>query len=241
MRIDALTEPNQILIGDPAPRDCMAAGAPHGLAQGNRPAVLDECDERALARRDRVGDAPLVLVVEDMAVGQLAQPPHRTELHSLLARCTEADQRADRGAEGERLVGVQVAALDGLDHAVLGLAHGEQVDEADDLAVAQALELGADLAVELGVLERDDEDLDGADGHAENLPGTQLAARRRHPPARARGSTRPATACWFMRARWRNAAWAAATFAASPRHASSAEACSARPYEYESGHGPPIG
>ena len=119
---------------------------------------------------DRIRDAPLVLVVEDVSVGQLAQAPDRAELHSLLACRAEADQSSHRGAEGKSLVRVEVAALQRLDHAVLGLAHGEQVDETDDLPVAQALELGPDLAVELGVVERDDEDLDRADCHGENLP-----------------------------------------------------------------------
>ena len=243
IRIDALAEADQVLVGDPAARDGVAAGAAHGLAHGNRPAVLDESDEGAFAGRDRVGDAPLVLVVEDVPVGQLAEPPDGAELHALLACGAEADQGADGGAERKRLVGVEVALLNRLDHAVLGLAHGEQVDEADDVAVAQALELGADLAVELGVLERDHEDLDGADGHGKNLPRERSAASTGtgwSTPARLGAPAARDGLAEFIRARCRNAAWAAGRWPASPRHASSALACSARPYEYESGHGPPI-
>ena len=49
----------------------------------------------------------------------------------------------------------------------------------------------------------------------------------------------PAAASAFIRARWTNTACAASTFAASPPHVCSADACSARPYENDSGHGPP--
>src|SRR6188472_1190691 len=49
----------------------------------------------------------------------------------------------------------------------------------------------------------------------------------------------PATASAFMRARCRNASCPASTLAGSPLHAWSADDCSARPYENESGHGPP--
>src|SRR6185295_18517728 len=105
-------------------------------------------------------------------------------------------------------------------------------------------ELGTDLAVEIGVVESDDEDLDGADGHGGNLQ----QRRSRHavwtPPVvgsscSASGLHRPAVARELIRARCKNALCATSTFAGTPPHAASAEAWRARPYEYESGHGPP--
>ena len=149
-----------------------------------------------------------------MAVGQLAEAPNRPELHPLLARRPEADQGPDRRAEGERLVGIEVAALDRLDHTVLRLADGEEVDEPNDVAVAQALELGPDLPVELGVLEGDDEDLDRADrSWAEPTAEPVRLARlelRVVAPTGGRGiAPGPVEE---RRLRW-------PTFAASPRHA----------------------
>ena len=130
--------------------------------------------------------------------------------------------------------------LDRLDHAVLGLPHGEQVDEADDVAVAQPLELGADLPVELGSLKAITKISTGPTV----MPRTYSCADvRLQPDVRVTAALRssalhcPAAASEFIRARCRNAACAASTFAGSPPQAASADACSARPYEYESGQG----
>jgi hypothetical protein len=98
--------------------------------------MLDERNERALPGSDRVGDAPLVLVVENVPVRQLTETPDSAELHALLARGAEADQGTDGGSEGKGFVGREVTLLDRLDHTVLRLADGKQVDEADDLALA---------------------------------------------------------------------------------------------------------
>src|SRR6185503_20242104 len=98
-----------VLVGDPAARNGVTAGAAHGLAYRDRPAVLDESDEGTLARRDCIGDAPLVVVVEHVPVRQLAEAPDGAELHAFLPGCAEADQRTDGGAERKRLVGVEVA------------------------------------------------------------------------------------------------------------------------------------
>ncbi len=52
------------------------------------------------------------------------------------------------------------------DDTVGALVHDQQVDDADDVALAQALELGEHLAAEVGPVEADDEELDGSERHA---------------------------------------------------------------------------
>ena len=64
-------------------------------------------------------------------------------------------------------------------------------------------------------------------------------ASRPRPAAPARRSTRPPPRARSSARGARTPACAASTFAASPTHACSADCCSARPYEKDSGHGPP--
>ena len=59
----------------------------------------------------------------------------------------------------------EIALLKLLDVAVVVLAHDEQVDQPHDVVVPQALELGANFAFELGVVEADNENLNWAECH----------------------------------------------------------------------------
>ena len=59
----------------------------------------------------------------------------------------------------------QVAEVLDLDLAVGVLVDGERVDDAHRVALAQPLELGDDLAVEVGVVEAQNDQLDGSDCH----------------------------------------------------------------------------
>ena len=86
-------------------------------------------------------------------------------LHALLALDPEADQRADLAAELDRLVLGQVAQVRDLDLAVGVLVDGQRVDHAHRVALAQPLELGDDLAVEVGVLEAQHDQLNRSDRH----------------------------------------------------------------------------
>ena len=52
-----------------------------------------------------------------------------------------------------------------LDLSVCVLVNGERVDHTHGVFVVQPLELGDDLSVELGMVEADDDQLDGSDGH----------------------------------------------------------------------------
>ena len=77
----------------------------------------------------------------------------------------EADQGADLAAELDRLVLGEVAQVEHLDLALGVLVHRQRIDHAHGVALAQALELLDDLAVEVGVLEAQHDQLDGSDGH----------------------------------------------------------------------------
>ena len=66
------------------------------------------------------------------------------------ARRAEADQRADDGAGALRLAGAEVGMVQALDDTVGTLVNDQQVDDADGVALAQALELGERLAAEVG-------------------------------------------------------------------------------------------
>ena len=63
----------------------------NGIAQ----TVLEQRDRRGGAVRDRVGDVPGLLLVEDVPVLELLRAGERAGLRALLAGGAEADQRAD--------------------------------------------------------------------------------------------------------------------------------------------------
>jgi hypothetical protein len=67
------------------------------------------------------------------------------------------------------------------------LVDGQRVDHAHGVALTQSLELGDDLAVELGLLEAQHDGLDGSDRH--RLISNRSAWRRRGAPARRPGSS----------------------------------------------------
>ena len=94
----------------------------------------------------------------------------------------ETDQRADLGTELERLVVRQVAEVLDLELALGVLVDGQCVDHTDGVALAQPLELGDDLAVELGVLEAEHDQLDWSDRHIFCSPWSPNV----HDPAAAR-------------------------------------------------------
>jgi len=56
-----------------------------------------------------------------------------------------------------------------LDLAVGVLAHAQRVDHPHEVVVAEPVELVADLALEVGLLEPEDQQLDRSDGHRPSL------------------------------------------------------------------------
>src|SRR5437667_11905912 len=86
-------------------------------------------------------------------------------LHSFLALDAEPDGRADLGAELDRLVSRQVAEVLDPDLSRRIFVYGERVDHAHAVALAQLLELGLDLSMELRVREAEDDQLHRSDCH----------------------------------------------------------------------------
>src|SRR5439155_23366960 len=77
----------------------------------------------------------------------------------------EADQRPDLAAELDRLILGEVAQMLNLDLSVDVLVDRERVDHAHGVALAQPFELGDDLAVELGMAETQNNELNRSDCH----------------------------------------------------------------------------
>ena len=119
------------------------------------------------------------------ALGGRLRTGDRAGLHALLALDPEADQRADLAAELDRLVLGEVAEVLHLDLALGVLVDGERVDHPHRVALAQPLELGDDLAVEVRVLEAQHQELNRSDCHLVPFPRSTLAplsiAMQAHP------------------------------------------------------------
>ena len=138
--------------------DRNAARGADRVAQADRPAVLDERDRGGGVVRNGLVEGPEPLLGREVAtVG--------------LARRAEADQRADNGADTVGLAGGEVGMMQTLDGTVGALVNDQQVEDADDVALPQALELGEHVAAEVGPVEADDQELDRSEGHG----GRQLA------------------------------------------------------------------
>src|SRR6266581_4191799 len=89
-----------------------------------------------------------------------------TLLDPLFAFDAEADQRADLAAELNRLVLGKVAEVLHFDLSLGVLVDGQRVDHAHGVALAQPFELGDDLAVELGMAEAENNELNRSYCHA---------------------------------------------------------------------------
>src|SRR4029079_9979759 len=132
------------------------------VAQRYRPAVLEQGDRGGRSLGDRVAQVPDRRVVAEVAVLQLGRSRDRPELGTLLVVGAEADERSHDGAELLRLLGVEVAALDDRDLAVVVLLDEQQIDQPNDVVLLQAVELFHDRPVEVVALEADDQHLHGA-------------------------------------------------------------------------------
>ena len=110
--------------------------------------------------RQRLGDAEDVVLVEEVAVGELGRAGHRALLDPGRPGGRVAGEGADVGAERDGLLPVEVAR--GRHHHVaeLVLAHEQQVDDAHDPGLLQLLELRQDLALEAVAGEREARHLD---------------------------------------------------------------------------------
>src|SRR5439155_5677716 len=132
------------------------------LAQGDGPAVLDQGDPRGGAGRNGVSEVPDLLLAVDMALLQRGRAESRALLGALLAGSPQSQQRARERSELGSFILRQVAHLGCGELAVLALGDEQQVDQAHDVVLAQALQLAEDLPRELAVPESDHQQLYGS-------------------------------------------------------------------------------
>ena len=142
------------------------AGAGDGVAQRNRPVVLEQDQRRRRVVRDVLEHVPRVLVGEDVhAVAHRLRARPRAGLDPSspsMPRPISAPTLVPSSIASS--IG-QVAQVRHLDLSGGVLVNRKRVDDAHRVALAQALELLDDLAVELGMVEPEDDELDWSDGH----------------------------------------------------------------------------
>ena len=127
-----------------------ASRNPPARAMASRSPIAQRCSSSTSSPAGVLGDlgqhVPGLLLVEHPA----ALGP---DLEPFLAGRAQADQPVHQGAERGLLVGAELALVQDLDLAVGVLADGQGVDHPDQVVVAEPVQLGADLAVQVGLLE----------------------------------------------------------------------------------------
>src|SRR5215217_2023809 len=185
-RVIARQEPDldEVERADEPVADAEAARARDRVAEAHGPVVLDQQKRGGRVVRDVLENVPCVVVGEGMdAVGAHLGARGRTGLETGFSFDAQADQRADLGAELDRLILREVAEMLDLDLAVGVLVHGKRVDHAHRVARAKPLELRDDLAVEVRLVEAQDDELHWSYRHQCLLCGAgALLARLRTGP-----------------------------------------------------------
>jgi hypothetical protein len=125
--------------------------------------VLDQDDRRRHAVRQRLPEPEGIVVVEEVAVGELGRARNSAAVGTLRPTGSEADERPQVLAERDRLLPVEVRRLHDRDVALLVLPDEEQVEDPDHVLGLEAVELREDLALEAVAVEADGEHLDRAD------------------------------------------------------------------------------
>ena len=149
-----------------------AARGADRVARADRPAVLDERDRGGGVVRDGLVEGPELLLGRCVAASAAPGVAPRPISAPTTAPAPSASPAVSRLVQAPDL-------------AVGALVDDQQVDDADDVALAQALELGEHLAAEVGPVEGDDEELDGSHrGRLLSRPGP-CASPSGTPPARA--------------------------------------------------------
>jgi len=111
----------------------------------------------------------------------------RAGLCSLFPRDAEPYERAELAAELDRLPFGEVAEMLNLQLTVFVLANGQRVDDAYRVALAEPLELGDDLAVKVGVVESQYDQLHRSNCHV--ALRFSISARHQHLGDRGAGTS----------------------------------------------------
>src|SRR5436190_4272709 len=160
---------NEVERADEPVGDAEAVRASDRVPERHGPVVLDQEQGGGGVVRDLGEYVPHLVVVGehvDAPFGGRLAAGLGERLRGLLAGEPVADQGADLRAELNRLLLRQVAEARDLELTLRILVHGESIDDPDGVARAQPLELRDDLAVKLGMVEPEDDQLDWSNGHA---------------------------------------------------------------------------
>src|SRR4051812_44372218 len=188
---------HQIERADEAVADPEPAGPDDGVAQPDRPVVLQKHERRSRVVGNLLEDVPRGLVRQQVAsLGGELGARLRADGRALLAIEAEADQRTDLAVELDGLLTRHVAEMLGLELARRVLVDEKGVDDPDGAGLAQPCQLREDLTVEVRVVEAEDDELDRADGHRDRS-SREVAEReavattgRAHHPERTRPPAR---------------------------------------------------
>src|SRR3954454_4023000 len=168
---------DQVERADEAVADPVAAGPRDGIAQRHGPGVLDEQERCGGVVGDLFDDVPGVFVAECLQTRRAGfRAGFGAGFRAGLAVDAEAEQRTDLAPQFDGLISGQVAQVLDLNLAAGVLVDGKRVDDTDRVTLAEFFQLGDDLAVEVGMIEPQDEHLDRTDGHV--LPLLPLTGRR---------------------------------------------------------------
>src|SRR5271166_5268591 len=149
---------HQVLRVNPGVGQRDPASAPDGITQRDRPPMLHQRHRGHGPRRDHVRYRPHRLA-EHAAFHRRLGAQRGPDLGALFPGRPEPHQRARDGAQLSRLTDREVAGLDLGQVAILALGHDYQVNQPDDLQLAQPVQFSEDLPARVGVLESDDDNL----------------------------------------------------------------------------------
>src|SRR5512132_1838460 len=157
---------DEVQRADEALGDAEATRAHDGVAEPDRPAMLEQDERGGGIVRNLRQDVPRFFLREDVdAIGGGLRARDRAGLHALFPGRSESQERSDDGPELLRLLLRELTSLQGGDLSVRVLVDHERVDHANRVITPQPLELVDDLALEIGLVEPQGDQLYRSDRH----------------------------------------------------------------------------
>src|SRR6266516_3060343 len=164
-------DPDQVEWADEPVADPEPVRARDRVPQRHRPVVLQQDKRGRGVIRDVLQHIPLIPAEHvDPLLGGLFRARGRAGLHPFLTVDAEPDESADLAADLDRLCLGQVGQMLDLQVAIGILVHGEGVDHPHHAVLVQPLQLGDHLAVKVGVLEAQHDELHRSNSHIRSFP-----------------------------------------------------------------------
>src|ERR1700742_1979506 len=169
----------QVERADEPVADPEAACPDDGVPQRYGPVMLQQDQRGRGVVRDFLDDVPF-LVTEDVdpLISGLFRAGPGAFLRAFFALDAEAHQGPDLAAQFDSFVLGQVAEMLHLDFAFGVLVHGQRVDYAHRVALAEPFKLGDDLTVEVRVVEPEHDELYRTYRHVVFLPHGRMLPTR---------------------------------------------------------------